>query len=55
MIRTIASFVLLVVLAAPAQAGDLFGGVYKHAVSTIQPLSPVDLTGDWEGEAEPED
>ncbi|MBS0481806.1 MAG: RNA chaperone Hfq [Proteobacteria bacterium] len=24
---------------------------YKHAVSTIQPLSPVDLTGDgWEGE-----
>lgn len=37
MIRTIASFVLLVVLAAPAQAGDLFGGVYKHAVST--PLS----------------
>ena len=25
---------------------------YKHAVSTIQPLTPVDLTGDWEGEAE---
>lgn len=24
---------------------------YKHAVSTIQPVSPVDLTGDgWEGE-----
>ncbi len=23
---------------------------YKHAVSTIQPLTPVDLTGDWEGE-----
>ncbi len=23
---------------------------YKHAVSTIQPLSPVDLTGDWDGE-----
>jgi len=26
---------------------------YKHAVSTIQPVSPVDLSGDWEGE-EPE-
>ena len=25
---------------------------YKHAVSTIQPLTPVDLTGDWDGEAE---
>ena len=25
---------------------------YKHAVSTIQPLSPVDLTGDWESEEE---
>ena len=25
---------------------------YKHAVSTIQPLSPVDLTGDWDGETE---
>lgn len=25
---------------------------YKHAVSTIQPLMPVDLTGDWEGEPE---
>jgi host factor-I protein len=23
---------------------------YKHAVSTIQPTSPVDLSGDWEGE-----
>jgi len=23
---------------------------YKHAVSTIQPLGPIDLTGDWEGE-----
>jgi len=23
---------------------------YKHAVSTIQPAAPVDLTGDWEGE-----
>ena len=23
---------------------------YKHAVSTIQPASPVDLTGDWDGE-----
>jgi len=23
---------------------------YKHAVSTIQPLTPVDLSGDWEGE-----
>jgi host factor-I protein len=23
---------------------------YKHAVSTIQPVTPVDLTGDWEGE-----
>lgn len=23
---------------------------YKHAVSTIQPASPVDLAGDWEGE-----
>ena len=25
---------------------------YKHAVSTIQPAAPVDLTGDWEGESE---
>jgi host factor-I protein len=25
---------------------------YKHAVSTIQPLTPVDLTGDWDGEAD---
>ena len=24
---------------------------YKHAVSTIQPAGHVDLTGDWEGEA----
>ena len=23
---------------------------YKHAVSTIQPAAPVDLTGEWEGE-----
>ncbi len=23
---------------------------YKHAVSTIQPITPVDLSGDWEGE-----
>jgi len=23
---------------------------YKHAVSTIQPASPVDLTDDWEGD-----
>lgn len=23
---------------------------YKHAVSTIQPLTPVDLSGDWDGE-----
>ena len=23
---------------------------YKHAVSTIQPLTPVDLTGDWDGD-----
>ncbi len=23
---------------------------YKHAVSTIQPATPVDLSGDWEGE-----
>ena len=28
---------------------------YKHAVSTIQPLTPVDLTGDWEGEPEASD
>src|ERR1700710_1512701 len=26
---------------------------YKHAVSTIQPLTPVDLTGDGEGEEDP--
>ncbi len=25
---------------------------YKHAVSTIQPASHVDLTGDWDGESE---
>ncbi|MEP5938970.1 MAG: RNA chaperone Hfq [Erythrobacter sp.] len=25
---------------------------YKHAVSTIQPASPVDLTDDWEGESD---
>ena len=25
---------------------------YKHAVSTIQPVTPVDLTGDWDGESE---
>ena len=25
---------------------------YKHAVSTIQPLTPVDLSGDWDGEAD---
>jgi host factor-I protein len=23
---------------------------YKHAVSTIQPTTPVDLSGEWEGE-----
>ena len=23
---------------------------YKHAVSTIQPVTPVELTGEWEGE-----
>lgn len=23
---------------------------YKHAVSTIQPVTPVDLTGEWEGD-----
>ena len=28
---------------------------YKHAVSTIQPASPVDLTTDFEGEEGPED
>lgn len=25
---------------------------YKHAVSTIQPVTPVDLTGEWDGEEE---
>ena len=28
---------------------------YKHAVSTIQPLTPVDLTGDWDGELDDAD
>ena len=28
---------------------------YKHAVSTIQPVTPVDLTGDWDGEEGEED
>ena len=28
---------------------------YKHAVSTIQPVTPVDLTGDWDGEMEADD
>jgi host factor-I protein len=28
---------------------------YKHAVSTIQPVTPVDLTGDWEGEPDADD
>ncbi len=28
---------------------------YKHAVSTIQPLTPVDLTGDWDGETDNDD
>jgi host factor-I protein len=23
---------------------------YKHAVSTIQPVTPIDLSGDWDGE-----
>ena len=27
---------------------------YKHAVSTIQPAAPVDLTTDFEGEADPD-
>jgi host factor-I protein len=27
---------------------------YKHAVSTIQPVTPVDLTGEWDGEEETE-
>ena len=27
---------------------------YKHAVSTIQPVTPVDLTGEWDGEEEDE-
>lgn len=27
---------------------------YKHAVSTIQPAGPVDLTGDWQGDEEEE-
>ena len=25
---------------------------YKHAVSTIQPSGPVDLSGDWDDEGE---
>jgi host factor-I protein len=25
---------------------------YKHAVSTIQPVTPVDLSGDWDGGAD---
>jgi host factor-I protein len=25
---------------------------YKHAVSTIQPVTPVDLSGDWDGEVD---
>lgn len=28
---------------------------YKHAVSTIQPVTPVDLSGDWDGEEGIED
>ncbi|MET0588439.1 MAG: RNA chaperone Hfq [Novosphingobium sp.] len=28
---------------------------YKHAVSTIQPVTPVDLSGDWDGEEGGED
>lgn len=28
---------------------------YKHAVSTIQPLTPVDLSANWDGEADNED
>ena len=28
---------------------------YKHAVSTIQPVTPVDLSGDWDGEADDDD
>lgn len=28
---------------------------YKHAVSTIQPLTPIDLSGDWDGEPEDTD
>jgi host factor-I protein len=27
---------------------------YKHAVSTIQPITPVDLTGEWDDEEEDE-
>lgn len=27
---------------------------YKHAVSTIQPVTPVDLTGEWDGEEDDE-
>ncbi|MFA7587449.1 MAG: RNA chaperone Hfq [Novosphingobium sp.] len=25
---------------------------YKHAVSTIQPITPVDLSGDWDGDGD---
>ena len=25
---------------------------YKHAISTVQPVTPVDLTGEWDGEEE---
>ena len=28
---------------------------YKHAVSTIQPVTPVDLSGDWDGEEDSDD
>ena len=28
---------------------------YKHAVSTIQPLSPVDLTGEWDEDEDEDD
>lgn len=27
---------------------------YKHAVSTIQPVTPVDLTGEWDGDEDDE-
>ena len=25
---------------------------YKHAVSTVQPAHPVDLSGDWDGDSD---